>query len=59
MCDLIWSDPQDENDLFEPDFIFNRDRNCSIKYGKKAVKRFLKAHGFNAIIIGDHSYSTF
>ncbi|EMH74210.1 calcineurin catalytic subunit A, putative [Entamoeba histolytica HM-1:IMSS-B] len=62
MCDILWSDPITEEFLNEHldfkmyyksiEFIPNVERNCSYKYGYKAINKFLQDNQCIAIIRG-------
>jgi len=42
LCDLLWADPVDEKQAPKVNFIANKERDCSVKFGLKPVKAFLK-----------------
>lgn len=61
MCDLLWSDPYEEDDSTEKDeeesqqtpttqFAHNETRQCSYVFGIDAVKKFLKTNKLTSII---------
>ena len=62
MCDLLWSDPCDEDkkpavddsdseEALETDwFSYNQTRQCSYLYGVEAVKQFLEENNITSII---------
>jgi len=51
MCDLLWSDPQEEfNDDTKPHFEFNKVRGCSYCFSFQAVCQFLATNNLLSII---------
>eukprot|EP00697_Spironema_sp_BW2_P009751 gnl/Spiro4/24747_TR12298_c0_g1_i1.p1 gnl/Spiro4/24747_TR12298_c0_g1~~gnl/Spiro4/24747_TR12298_c0_g1_i1.p1 ORF type:complete len:545 (+),score=143.09 gnl/Spiro4/24747_TR12298_c0_g1_i1:81-1637(+) len=54
MCDLLWSDPHTEVEVYEdpdqPDFQHNNVRGCSYFYSFNAVQRFLDRNNLLSII---------
>ncbi|ELP90764.1 serine/threonine protein phosphatase 2B catalytic subunit gamma isoform, putative [Entamoeba invadens IP1] len=61
LCDLMWSDPADEDELdnFDPEdvmFLFNSSRGCSYMYGYAGVKEFLETNDLVAMIRGHQCF---
>jgi serine/threonine-protein phosphatase 2B catalytic subunit len=50
LCDLLWSDPVDDNLAMKINFTENKERECSVKFGLKPVKTLLKKNNFLSII---------
>ena len=38
LCDILWSDPVDETQAMKVQFMDNKERECSVKFGLKPVK---------------------
>lgn len=38
LCDLLWADPVDDMQATKVNYIENRERECSVKFGLKPVK---------------------
>ncbi len=50
LCDLLWADPVEDLHATKINFIENRERECSVKFGLKPVKQILKKNNFLSII---------
>lgn len=52
-CDIVWSDPvADEECSLIEDFSSNTDRDCSVYFGQKAVKKVLEKNDLRSILRG-------
>jgi serine/threonine-protein phosphatase 2B catalytic subunit len=49
LCDLLWADPEDDENR-NSNFSENKSRGCSVRFGMKAVKTFLKSNKLKTII---------
>lgn len=49
LCDLLWSDPLDEN---HDEWKMNKNRSCSYFYSRNHAMKFLVANSFRMIIRG-------
>ena len=53
MCDLVWSDPFNENrDALREEFKENKERECSYYFGREPAKKFLEKNGLITIVRG-------
>jgi len=50
MCDLLWADPSPEKNAKMITFDKNEDRDCSVLFGYKPLKSFLKSSKFLTVI---------
>ena len=50
ICDLVWSDPIDDEIADRYDFIENPERQCSVKYGLTPTKKILDENDFTLVI---------
>ena len=50
LCDLLWSDPVDDEISNRVTFMENKERDCSVKYGHKPVKALLKKNNFLSVV---------
>ena len=53
MCDLMWSDPLEDEVAPDKEFLDNEKRACSVRYGLKPVKNLLDTNDL-AILIRAH-----
>lgn len=51
-CDLLWSDPTEDEEIDDDMFVYNEQRNCSYCFTHKAVTEFLGHNGLLSIIRG-------
>lgn len=51
-CDLMWADPMKDDEAKNGDFNENPERECSNYFGKKPVKKLLKANKLMSIFRG-------
>jgi len=51
-CDLVWSDPMDDEEATTGTFTENNERECSNYFGKKPVKKLLKRNKLISIFRG-------
>jgi serine/threonine-protein phosphatase 2B catalytic subunit len=49
-CDLVWSDPIEDENALKVGFAENTDRACSFKYGLEPVKKILDDNDFTLLI---------
>jgi serine/threonine-protein phosphatase 2B catalytic subunit len=49
-CDLLWSDPANNQRASKINFIDNNTRRCSFKFGQKSVAKFLEKNCIKSII---------
>jgi serine/threonine-protein phosphatase 2B catalytic subunit len=50
LCDILWSDPVEDHNAMKVNFVENKERECSVKFGLKPVKSLLKKNNFLSII---------
>ena len=50
LCDILWADPVDEANAMKVNFMDNKERECSVKFGLKPVKTMLKTNHLLSII---------
>ncbi len=50
LCDLLWADPVEDVSCMKVNFMENKERECSVKFGLKPVKNILKKNNFLSII---------
>jgi serine/threonine-protein phosphatase 2B catalytic subunit len=50
LCDILWSDPVDDEFADKIDFIENADRNCGFKYGLAPTKKHLDENDLTLVI---------
>jgi serine/threonine-protein phosphatase 2B catalytic subunit len=50
LCDLLWADPVEDISCMKVNFMENKERECSVKFGLKPVKQILKKNNFLSII---------
>lgn len=50
MCDMLWADPVEDQAAMRINFVDNKERECSVKFGLKPVKTLLKKNNFLSII---------
>jgi serine/threonine-protein phosphatase 2B catalytic subunit len=50
LCDLLWSDPIDDEIADQYDFMENPERQCSIKYGLAPTKKLLDDNDLTLVI---------
>lgn len=49
-CDLLWSDPMNDDDANDHDFNDNKERECSYLFGKKPTKKLLDNHNLMSVV---------
>lgn len=49
-CDLLWSDPAEDDLANKVDFIDNEERECSYVFGKKHTKKILDTNNLMTIV---------
>jgi len=49
-CDLLWSDPLDDQAALDYDYKDNDERECSYLFGKKPVKKLLEKHDLMSVV---------
>ena len=52
MCDLMWSDPMNDDNASHGTWEFNKSRECSHMFGRKPVKELLKNNNLLSIFRG-------
>ncbi|XP_049849839.1 uncharacterized protein LOC126320404 [Schistocerca gregaria] len=50
ICDLVWSDPVNDDKFYNQNFSRNKDRGCSFVYGYNSIIDFLEDNCLKAII---------
>lgn len=50
MCDLLWSDPLEDELAKKHEFTRNAERECSIKFGYVPIKKILKDNNMISVI---------
>ena len=50
ICDLLWSDPIDDDIADKYEFIDNPERSCSYKFGLNPTKKILDDYDFTLVI---------
>lgn len=50
MCDLLWSDPIDDDLCMNFEYKENESRQCAYKFGLNPLKRILDEHDFTLLI---------
>ena len=51
-CDLMWADPFGDEEAITADFDFNFTRECSVFFGKRPVRKFLRENNLLCIFRG-------
>jgi serine/threonine-protein phosphatase 2B catalytic subunit len=51
-CDLLWSDPMKDEAAIRGTFNKNTERDCSVYFGKKPLKKMLDANNLMSIVRG-------
>ena len=49
-CDLLWSDPLDDEAAVEYEYKDNKDRECSYLFGRKPVKKLLEKNDLMSVV---------
>lgn len=49
-CDLLWSDPCDDEQAATVDYIDNDERECSFVFGKKPCRKVLEANNLMSVV---------
>lgn len=50
ICDIVWSDPMEDDEAVKKDFTDNSERACSYKYGLEPVKKILDDNDYTLLI---------
>lgn len=50
ICDIVWSDPMDDENAPKYEFLDNPERACSFKYGLDPIKKILDENDFTLLI---------
>jgi hypothetical protein len=50
MCDILWSDPLDDDLAGKYDFLENPERSCAYKFGLKPTKKLLDDNDLTLVI---------
>lgn len=49
-CDLLWSDPMDDEKAQSNDYMENQERECSYVFGKKPARKVIEANNLMSIV---------
>ena len=52
LCDLLWADPLKDCQAVRGEFWPNKERDCSVYYGKKPTKKFLHVNKLTCVVRG-------
>lgn len=50
ICDIVWSDPIEDDIADKYDFLENPERSCAYKYGLNPTKKLLDENDFSLVI---------
>lgn len=50
MCDILWSDPAEDEVANKTEWIDNEERECSYVFGRKPAKKMLDANNLMSIV---------
>lgn len=51
-CDLLWADPMKDDAAIRGTFDQNKERDCSVYFGKKPLKKLLDRNNLMSIVRG-------
>jgi len=51
-CDLLWADPMKDDAAIRGIFTKNNERDCSVYFGKKPLKKLLDNNSLMSIVRG-------